>query len=408
MNDDLKFPATRGSKRKKASTEEPAASSASFDTISADDDGAPFAQQSAQDLATAMLSWLPDGATLEYGGSKKLFKSFDRVRAELQKRSNSMASEAIATGETRDVLLSDITVPANVMMSILEFLPRPQAVNSASLVSKSWLALVRAPQFWEVLDHSAGLLDASSTVKNMTDLLELLAMKQFTGLKILNPPHSVKTRKKAFEQIAKRCPLLKEINAGGKVWPHMKLDDTTLVSLPALFPSLTSIRFNMHKLTGTGVVDFCGLMGERLVSLCIYEGYTRLAKLTDENLKSVSERCPNLERFGFEFDLYGLSQTVFSEKGLVDLLKGCSKLKFLYLNGCRNGLAAMFDYIVNRDCCLEHLFVVNCPELFQNKGVRAELAEKVPSFEVITSDEYCARRKQLVELGQAPDKVVGW
>jgi len=360
MNDDRKFPAPRGSKRKKASTAI-AAPSASVDT-STDDDDAPFAQQSAQDLATAMLSWLPDDATLEYGGSKKLFKSFDRVRAELQKRSHSMASEAIASGETRDVLLSDISVPVNVMMSILEFLPRPQAVNSASLVSKSWLALVRAPQFWEVLDHSAGLLDESSTVKNMTDLLELLAKKQFTGLKILNPPHTVKTRKKAFEQISKRCPLLKEINAGGTGRSHMKLDDATLVSLPALFPYLTSIRFNMYKLTGTGVVNFCGLMGERLVSLRIHEGFNCEAKLTDENLKSISERCPNLERFGFEFDWYGSRQTGFSEKGLVDLLKGCSKLKFLYLKDCQNGLAAMF---VNNDSCLEHLFVVNCPELFQ-------------------------------------------
>ena len=253
--------ASRRSSKRKASTKNDADDSSPLLI--------PISQQSTEELASVMLSWLPNGATIAHADAKKLLKSFDHVRAELQHRSNLLASKAIETGEQRDVLLSDVSVPSTVMLNVLEFLPRYEAVHSASLVSKSWLAVARAPQFWTTLNHGAGLLEKSSTVTNMTDLLTFLKKPHFSSLKTLVPPHKVQTRKKAFEDIALSCPLLENIDAGYHPFSLMKIDDATMVKVPEIFPHLNSFRFNMYRVTDSGVKNFCLRMGERLVDLGI-------------------------------------------------------------------------------------------------------------------------------------------
>lgn len=129
-----------------------------------------------------MLGWLPDNATLE---------TFDLVKAELQHRTNLMAESSVETGAAREVLLSGVALTPNIFMHVLEFVPRYDAVLKASLVSKSWLAVTRAPQFWHTLDNESCLLAKSTTITNMTSLLELLGRPQFGSLKSLTPFNKV-------------------------------------------------------------------------------------------------------------------------------------------------------------------------------------------------------------------------
>jgi len=83
-------------------------SAPTFGSTEDDHHDAPLSQ-SPSDLAAAMSSWSPDGATLETAQSRKLLKSVDLTRAELQKSSNRIASKAITTGETGDFLLSGVS-----------------------------------------------------------------------------------------------------------------------------------------------------------------------------------------------------------------------------------------------------------------------------------------------------------
>lgn len=393
-DNDGKPPARRSGKRK--------AAVAVLDTPE-DDGNALLKGQSPQELANTLLSWLPNGATIKSSQAKKLLKTFDLVRAELQNRSNVMASETIAAGGTRDLSFSGISIPLTVMFGILDFLPRCQAVHSAALVSKSWLSTVRAPQFWQVLDHGMGLRQSSTTVKNMTDLLKLLQMPQFSSLRVLDPPDKVQARKKAFEEIAKCCPMLEEVNAGGSIHSNMKIDDATLLTLPSLFPNLKAIRFNMSRVTGRGVADFCLLMGDRLECLRIYEWFDCHAKLTDKHLETISSNCPNLERFDFDFstlDSFTTISKVFSAQGILDLLKHCSKLKFLHLFDCANVELDVFEYIINNEFSLEKLLIINHPKLYEHEILKAELESRLSSFEVLTAGEYHLRQTRLREQGK--------
>ena len=393
-DDDVKPPARHSGKRK--------AAVAALDAPE-DDANMLLKGQSPQEIANTLLSWLPNGATIKSSQARKMLKTFDLVRAELQHRSNVMASETIAAGGKRDLSFSGISIPLTVMFGILDFLPRYQAVHSAALVSKSWLSAVRAPQFWQVLDHGMGLRQSSTSVKNMTDLLKLLHMPQCSSLKVLDPPDKVQARKRAFEEIAKCCPMLEEINAGGSNHSNMKIDDATLLTLPSLFPNLKAIRFNMSRVTGRGVADFCRSMGDRLECLRIYEWFNCDTKLTDKHLETIGSNCPNLERFDFNFstlDSFTTVSKVFSTQGILDLLKHCSKLKFLHLSDCADVELDVFEYIINNDCSLETLLIINHPRLYEYETLKAELESRLSSFEVLTAGEYNLRQTRLREQGK--------
>lgn len=375
-DDDRKRPARRTTKRRKAA--------ASLDPDDEDEASFLLDGQSPQDLAQKLLAWLPQqDTTIKHQDSQKLLKSFDLVRAELQHRANRMTADSIEIGEKSDVLLAGVSVPSMLMQNILEFLPRPQVVLSASLVSKSWLAIIRAPEFWKVLDHSSGLLEGSNTILNMTDLLKLLNRPQFASLRTLCPPNKVQNRKKALEQVAKACPLLEEIDLGLGIWSHMKIDDAALRSLPQLFPFLKAVRFNTYRVSLAGLKDFCRAMGENLVDLAVYESYDK-PLLSNEVLAFIGETCPRLERFYVNFDYmsrgHGLGQ------GMIDLLQNCSNLKCLRIFTCDNMDGTVFEYIINSNSIVLERLVVVCKRQVI-APFRADLQEKVGSFETLTGEE---------------------
>jgi len=396
MSDERKRPARRTTKKRKA-----AASAASLHDDDGDGAGFLLSGQNPKDLARKMLAWIPQDASIKHKDAKKLLKSFDLVRAELQHRANCMSVHSIESGEKSDVLLSGVSVPSTIMQNILEFVPRPHTVKSASLVSKPWLAIIRAPEFWQVLDHSSGLREASATVSNMTDLLKLLRRPQFSSLRTLVPPNKVQNRKKAMEQIAKACPMLEELDLGVHFLSHMKIDDATLLSIPNLFPHLKSVRFNTYRITNACLKEFCQMMGSRLVDLAIYETTDYVSdanKLSNELLASIGSSCPQLQHFyvHFEYQVYGFGL----EEGLIDLLKNCSQLKSLRLVYCNNLGPEVFQYIVDSSTItLERLLVSGHENLMGNQFLCADLESKVSSFEVMSSEELVERNRELARQG---------
>lgn len=346
-------------------------------------------------LADTLLSWLPAIATNQNAHSKKLLKAFDLVRSKLQHRANVMANESIQTGGTRDIMLADkVALPPDTFAKILDYLPKHEAVRSASMVSKSWLSVVRSPHFWDSLDNNSGLLEMSSTVLNGDDLLRLLKNPMFASIKRLIPPDRVQSRKKLFEQIAKSCPLLEELDCGFRVWSNMKLDDSTLLKLPKYFPHLKSITFNMYHVTGSVVADFCRIMGERLVSLCVRDNRAPNRQLSDENIKAIADSCVNLERFSYE-SVNDPIDSFLSEKGVIDLLRGCRNLKRLALIGTDMVGTGAFEHIVKGAPNLESLFVVQHPNLEGSQDLRTRLKEQLQSFEILSGEQHCRRETDL-------------
>jgi len=392
-DDDHKRPARRKTTKKRKQSD------AALSLQQHDDDeigaGSLLDGLSPQDLAQKLLAWLPQDATIKHKDAQKLLKSVDLVRAELQHRANRMTVDSIESGEKADVLLSGMSLPSILMQNILEYVPRPQAVTSASLVSKSWLAIVRAPEFWKALDHSAGLLEESHTILNMTDLLKLLNRPQFASLRTLAPPNKVQNRKKALEQVAKACPLLEEIDLGLGTWTHMKIDDAALRSLPPLFPHLKAVRFNTYRVSSAGLTDWCRAMGTNLVDLAVYESYDKQL-LSNEVLASIGKSCPKLEHFYINFDYKTCGDGV--GKGVIDLLENCSNVKSLRLFNCNNMDQEVYEYIINSNTIVLERLIVVCDD-----GViapfRAGLQAKVRSFETFTGKEENNRIQSLYHDG---------
>lgn len=354
-----------------------------------------LSQCNAESLADLLLSWLPANATNQNSQAKKVLRAFDLVKGKLQHRANVMASKSIQTGETKDILMANVALPPETFGKIMSFLPKHQAVSSASLVSKSWLSVVRSPHFWDSLDNSSGLLEMSSTVSNGSDMLRLLKNPMFGSIKRLAPPDRVQSRKRLFEQVAQSCPLLEDIDAGFRVWSNMKLDDATLLKLPEYFPHLKSITFNMYHLTGAIVVDFCRIMGDRLVSLCVRDNRAPNKQLSDANVKDIANFCPNLERFDYE-SVNDHSDSMLSEKGIIDLLEGCKNLKRLALIETDMIRINAFEHIVSsKSCQLESLFVVEHGELARNQDLCDRLLSKLHKFQIVTGEQHSHKETDL-------------
>jgi len=375
-------------------------------------------KKSPQDLADALMGLLlPQDATLSSKSAKNLLKSFDLVRAQLQHRTNLLSVNSIAKGKQSDMVLSGFSIPAGVMQNVLEFLPRASALRSASLVGKSWLAMVRAPEFWTALDHNAGLLEISTTVTNMTQFLKVVKQPQFAWIKKLGFPETVRSRKKAFEEIAKACPLLEEIDVGSSLWSTMKIDQETFLSLPVLFPRLNAIRLSLYYVTDFGIGEFCRIMGDRLVRLGINEAYGDNNSLSNDFLAPIGNSCPNLESFAFHF-VRGLNCPPalpigrFSDAAIIRFLESCPKLKTLSLFHCDEnvsenfGLSA-FEYIrdnANR-LQLEKVLVTGHSDLMADTELCAKLKEKLPSFEAITNEDFNLRVVNLHSNNKASDHL---
>ena len=371
--------------------------------IASDASGAALLQhQDPHSFATTMLGWLAPDSTLETGDAKKLLKTFDLVKAELQHRTNLMALRLVQCNS--ELTLNSVAIPQDIFQNILKFIPCYDMVHKASLVSKAWLAVARMPQLWHTLNNDYGLLENSTTITNMTQLLELLNRNpQFASLKVLTPPDKVQMRNKAFEQIAKACPLLEAIDVGYSVWSNMKCDDKALQLLPSIFPHLKELRLNTYKISDSGLAAFCERMGGRLLEIRIRYRYSSTKKLSDHTLAAIAHHCSNLERFEYT-EYHG--EYDFTETGIISLLNGCRNLKNLTLINTKVVGLGVFRYIMEQDAVqLERLYVTGHDGLMQDVALCAALDEKVDSFEAIQQSVHSSRT---AKARRAKKKHITW
>jgi hypothetical protein len=350
---------------------------------------------SPKDLATAMIKWLPPGATMKSPDSANLLKAFDLVKAELQDRANRMAQRSVQTGLQMDMMLSGVAIAPDVFESILEYLSPFDTTHKISLVSRPWLAAARSPNLWRTLDNDHGLMYKSTTVSNMDQLLKLLARPQFACLRTLVPPEKVRMRTKALDQISKFCPLMESIDVGFSLWSHMKIDDAGLLSLPSLFPHLKAVQLGMEKATAAGIASFCERAGDRLVSIRIHDkSYHVRKKISDSIMKNIIARsCPNLEHFDYSGTYHNMDgfDDEFSDEGVIALLDGCSKLKHLALvvGSYKQGVGpVVFQHILRQHkegrSALNRLYVVFNHKIdSRNAELWPALDKTIDRFEVL-------------------------
>lgn len=364
--------------------------------------------QNPQQLAESLLGLLPKNATLKNQQAKTLLKAFDLVQAGLQHRTNLMALQSVQKGRQSDIMFSGMAIPPDIVAQILSFLPAHDSVHRVSLVCKSLLAVARLPQLWHTLDNSTGLLEKSSTITNMTQLLELLKRPQFASLKILTPAEKVQFRAKSLDHMAKSCPLLERLDLGYGIWSHMKMDDKALLTLPHLFPHLCAVKLNTYKITDWGLASFCELMGDRLQSIRIYEsaydsgGVQKNKKLSDRTLTEViGKQCPNLQEFEYNSSFLGRSE--ITEHGIIGLLDQCHNLQKLSLIQTLSVGKAAFSHILGGEDdsdgesapphppFLCQLYVVAHDELFEDKSLCAALEERIGHVEIIPQNVHNKR-----------------
>ena len=358
--------------------------------------------QTPNDVALALLTYLPDDATLKHKETKTLLKAFDLAKAELQHRMNIMSRNCEQTGSQQPLLFCNeqVALPADAFLHILDFLPKTDLVLRTSEVSKAWLSLSRSPQMWTILDTEHGLISKSKRVTNMNHLLALVEQPQFALLKTLAPPDKVRLREKALEKIAQACPLLEDIDIGYSHCSYMHADDNALMVIPSLFPHLKKIKFQLRdNVTRNGFWRFLETMADRLVDLRIFAmmwfqpDETGKWVLSDTDFKEISRHCQNLEHFRYE-QLDDDVGEVLSKEGIIALVRGCPKLKSIVLSNTTSVHIEAFEYIAEHVGNLQKLLVVGNSRLMNNSDLCLRLSEKIEHFEAISTSENDKRRTE--------------
>jgi hypothetical protein len=114
--------------------------------------------------------------------------------------------------------------------------------------------------------------------------------------------------------------------------------------------------------------------------------------LSDADLQEIGRHCQNLEHFRYEqFEDDG--GELLSKEGVIALVRGCPKLKSIYLVNVHNVQIEAFEYIAEHAANLQNLLVVGDFRLMNNSDLCLRLGEKIENFEAISTHENDARRQ---------------
>jgi hypothetical protein len=233
-----------------------------------------------------------------------------------------------------ELVIGSCTLPEELSLLILGFLPKTDLVHSISLVSSMWYHLSKSPLLWQSLGFPMEL-KASKGLSSMTRFIKLLQRPQFASLKKLCFPNIYRTLNRNFLQsFSKACPLLEELDFetvyGNNVGVRPYGDE--LQKLPVIFPNLKKISLEMLRSTSEQLQRFVRGMGGRLVQLHVSASRESRERdrCFDESLESIGLHCPNLESFRYGF-FVGWHEEEFddtvTESGIISLIQGCPKLK---------------------------------------------------------------------------------
>lgn len=231
---------------------------------------------------------------------------------------------------------SDIALPKELVLRILEFLPKKELVHRASLVSSAWCKATKHPLLWPALEADIwkkypGDLPSKMAFSSMRQFHLFLGRPQFARLKTLVPPDIYRTlHRNVFDRIAEVNPFLEDLDLSGRSSIRQFLlvpFPEELPRLPALFQNLKKLRLCMRHVEQQHLVEFARLMGERLVELSVFT-FALGKSFSDETFEAIAQNCPNLETFEYEFG-GGLSSADgrLTKRGPIAVIKGCPKLK---------------------------------------------------------------------------------
>ena len=321
---------------------------------------------------------------------------------EENERSRSTSTTSTTTTTTVSLLNN---IPTEVMVHALSYLPMNDVTHNVSLVSTSFLEVSRRPELYHTLDFveetTPSSSSSSTTIWDMTQLLNLLRRPQFAKLKKLVPPEEIQLLEVTeLEIIAKCCPLLEDFDVGTGSRSKMTTRDEHLEVLPQLFPHLTNVGFNTGDISDAGIANFCETMGSRLKSIRICDGYYCYgARLTTNALKdSIAMCCPNLEHF--ECNCVCLFGSEITDDGIIPILKHCRKLKNLIIGAEHNlEISTPLHILKDGECtALCRLYIVehddeNAVFHFQlNEELRKALMAKIECCEIVSYGEHAERQ----------------
>jgi hypothetical protein len=243
-------------------------------------------------------------------------------------------NEAAPTVFSGQIVIGTCTLPGEMTLYILGFLPKTDLVHTISLVSTMWCHLSKSPLLWQSLDFPTEL-KASRGLSSMARFIKLLQRPQFASLKKLCFPNIYRTLNRNFlHSFSKACPLLEELDFetvyGNNI--GVRPYGNEMEKLPVIFPNLKKISLEMLGSTSEQLQRFVRGMGGRLVQLHVSASRESRERdrCFDKTLESIGLHCPNLEsfRYGFFEDWHEeqFEETV-TESGLISLMQGCPKLK---------------------------------------------------------------------------------
>lgn len=336
--------------------------------------------KTSQEISAALLSLLPHDATFQHDNTKKLFRAFDLAKSEMMLRS----SESVGSTRPFAFLHSQVTLPKEIVLCILDFVPRPQLVHNVSLVSKAWLSATRNSCLWSVLDTRTGLAAWKENRKlTISDMLSILNRPQFANLKSLVLPNEVELGVNGLSQIASICPLLEKLDLGHEC-SDSTVTDQQLQTLPTIFPHLSKIGVRIESATDTGIRKLITTMGERLLEIKIMD-YKGEAFLEDDTLRAIGEHCPNLAKFGYK--MTGIKTVPLTEAGVEALVHGCPKLSTLVLLNTKRVGLAVFESLANDEVFGANLSYLHLYRMSVNEDnerarrIRQALEKKVETVE---------------------------
>lgn len=339
----------------------------------------------AEAVAEALLSLVPKSATVAHKDAKKLNRAFHLFQAQLQHRSRVLAQNATDAGASQPLRIAGVSVPEEIFLKVLQFLPQKAIGQTVPLVSKAWLSAARVPQVWETVKISNAF--GANHKFSMTEVLAILQQKHMSHVKHLTLPGKIKFGKSGMKKLAAACPMLETLDL-----KKMNPDDAQLLQCWEHFPHLTGLSFTMWKTTGTGVAELAKVAGHRLRSLHVEGSAITNSFLHDRDLRTIAAHCPNLREFAYHIwpekcQYYEQSCDGGTHAGLIALVQGCAALQTLTIDWMPKLGLEFFQYLAaatSEEHNLQTLQTrhVECVGGPAGQGLAELLAVKIPNLDL--------------------------
>lgn len=219
------------------------------------------------------------------------------------------------------IMDSGVGLPAEVLSSILRFLPQREVVHNASLVNWAWRTASGSPTLWHTLTFDVW---NNRHLTSTRQFLKLLKRPQFSQLEYFWPPDVIMrmSTPSTWRKVSVACPRIQGVYVGEMSDPR------GLLELAATFPRLRSLRILMSQnASDEKLVQSIQAFSGRLSELFVFRD--RPNGMSSETLTALGQACPNLETFCH--GELGRGPVRYSIEDIVDFINCSPKLRTLAL-----------------------------------------------------------------------------